>query len=478
MPMKTLEIGKRALLSQRYGLDVTSNNIGNVNTEGYSRRTASISETDPLLRSGIYFGTGALPGQLRTYRDEFFDKEIRNTIARKSSYESDEIIYKKIESILSEPSEGGIGEIVTDFFKAFDELSLKPESIAHRQNVVHIGKTMVERFQRVDAQLADMRTDLNNTAFTLIDKANGLIKNIASLNDKIASSKNVVGNEVQTLVDRRELALEELSEIIDISVSHGEKGANVFVNGINLATGKVYGSIRIQEDIDTRTGERSLILVKQEADGAIRNRLSPNGGEIKSLLDHYNYTFDGSETSNRFSLSKELNEYANAIVQNVNDLMVTGYGLNDTTSPAPGRNFFEPLTGNATAATIEVAKDILDNPRNMPLSSAPGESGNSEIARSIARILDSSSFLNGQSPTEYYSGILTKIGNLGKDAEHGASTTNMLEEQLQNQRESVIGVNLDEEAINLVKFQKAFEASARILSMTDEILATIVNLGR
>ncbi|MFP4529249.1 MAG: flagellar basal body rod C-terminal domain-containing protein, partial [Candidatus Kapaibacterium sp.] len=108
----------------------------------------------------------------------------------------------------------------------------------------------------------------------------------------------------------------------------------------------------------------------------------------------------------------------------------------------------------------------------------PGEPGNSDVARQVAQLATNHKFLDSQTPQEFYSGYLGKIGSMGSEAKNGSNTTRLVTDQLSNQRESIIGVNLDEEAINLIKYQKAFEAASRVINVTNEILATIINLGR
>jgi flagellar hook-associated protein 1 FlgK len=195
-------------------------------------------------------------------------------------------------------------------------------------------------------------------------------------------------------------------------------------------------------------------------------------------MKHYNVTLDDNESSEEFSAFKKLDDFANAIVKKVNQHSMEGYGLDDNAAASPGRAFFEPAVGDATATTIEISEDIKGKPRDLPVSGAPGEPGNNDVARKIARITEDNAFLDSLTPQEFYSGFLGKIGTMGKEAKSGENTTRLVADQLTNQRESVIGVNLDEEAVNLIKYQKAFEASSRVINTTNEILATIVNLGR
>ena len=199
---------------------------------------------------------------------------------------------------------------------------------------------------------------------------------------------------------------------------------------------------------------------------------------MTSLLKHYNVTLDDKDSSGGFSAARKLDEFAASIVSKVNSLSTTGYGLDDKGTVAPGRAFFTPTVGNATASNISISSDIKSDPRKIPASSASNTPGNNDVARKIAQLSSDSNFIDGMTPSEYYSNYLGKIGSMGSEALNGKNTTSLVGEQLTSQRDSIIGVNLDEEAINMIKFQRAFEASSRIITTTSDILTTIVNLGR
>jgi flagellar hook-associated protein 1 len=477
MGFASLEIGKRALLAQRLGLDVTSNNIANVNTPGYSRRVATTSETNPQFTNSGFVGTGAMVDQLRTFREEFFDREIRNNLSRQFSYENDEKIIHKIESIIAEPSENGLNEIVSEFYSSFESLSLEPENIAQREYVISVGETLVQRFNRTAQQLDSMREDVLVDINADVTTANRLINEIAELNSKVSDQYSQSGAGSQTMIDERELRLEQLSELTSTAVTQGDFGMiNVFIGGINVITNNIATEIKAVESSNTSSSERSVSLITVNSDGTFQNTLNPETGVMGSNIKHFNETMDPYDSSERFSLYKKLNDFADAIVKNTNAVFNQGYGANDTDPIPPGRNFFEPGIDVATALNISISSDIA-NAEDLPLSDAPGEIGNAEIALRIARLATDSSFIQSMTPTEYYSGLLGRIGQLSNESVNGASTTRLVSEQLSNQRESVIGVNLDEEAINLVKYQKAFEAASRIINISNEILATIINLG-
>ncbi|MBI5325115.1 MAG: flagellar hook-associated protein FlgK, partial [Ignavibacteriae bacterium] len=427
----SLEIGKRGLLAQRLGLDVTSNNIANVNTPGYARRQAVLTETIPQKIMAGFIGTGVLVDNIRSYREEFFDREIRKNMYQQSGFELDETVFQRIESILSEPSDLGLNEAVNKFFNAFEEVSLNPEDVANRQYLLDTAQTMVDRFHTISGRLTDLKNEIKDKFVQDIDKANQLIKEIADLNQKVYSTYSLPGGDAQTYIDQRELKLEELSQIAGISVTQSDYGSvNVFVNGKNIINQDTYYTLRLNEQISPLTG--STIQVEAVDQNGNSQFLFPPGGEFSSLAKHYNTTLN--EMSSGFSIMRNLNDYADSIVSNVNLEMNSGYGLDDTIAPPPGRDFFDPA--GLTAGTINISSDVA-NPRDIPLSSAPGEPGNSNIALNIAGMTVTQNFISD------YVELIGKIGQMGKDAGNGKNTTKLVADQLFNQRESVIGVNLD-----------------------------------
>jgi flagellar hook-associated protein 1 FlgK len=474
----TLEIGKSGLLASRYGLDITSNNITNVNTPGYSRQTAVVTESDPVQTSNGFVGTGAVVEKLRSYREDYFDNEIRKNLSLQNGYESDANAMQGVESYIAEPSDLGLNETVANFLNSFQDLSLSPENLSMRDTVVSSAQTLVDQFHSISQQLSDARDQAGSSISTDIDKINQMVKDISDLNGKIATSAATNGTDAQTLVDQRATQLEDLSKIVGINVTQSKTGAaNVFINGTNIITESTFSKLTATKNIDKDTGEQTISLVKTDPNGNSQNAIVPQTGEIASLLKQYNVTLDNLDSSGGYSIASKIDEFAGLIANKVNDLSVTGYGLNDTGTNPPGRNFFDPQNGNITAANIEISSDIKDHPENIPIADTPSEPGNAEVALKLGQIASDQTFSNGQTPSDYYTEIIGKIGTMGQEANTGSSTTKLVTDQLTSQRDSLIGVNLDEESINLIKFQKAFEACARIITVTDEMLKTVINLG-
>lgn len=473
-----LEIGKRALIANRFGMEVTSNNIANVNTPGYARQRVEFGETDPqLLPGGVgYIGTGVEIAKVRLFREEYFDREIRNNLSKKTAFENDDSVMTRIETILKEPSEDGLDTSLNKFFSSFQELANQPESIARREYVLNNAQRLSEEFNGIDSRLTELRSQTYERIQTSTDEANRLIERITELNNKVTTMSSLGGDAGSTVINERAKLIEELSKLVGpINATLDTKGLmNISVNGTSVVSTVVGHKLQLKETISA-SGERTVSMeVASRVSGEVFARLVPGSGEIASNFKHYNVTLDGQDTSGGFSIVRSVNSLAEAIVTKVNDIAQTGYGLDDTT--APNRSFFDP-TGT-TAATIKLDTAVLGQPRNVPVAAGAGTPGDNTIARQIAALADDPTFLSAQTANQYYSNTLNKIATAGADANNGVKTTSLIDKQLTAQREAVMGVNLDEEALSLIRFQRAFEAAARIVNTTNELLGTLINLGK
>ncbi|MGQ9818537.1 MAG: flagellar hook-associated protein FlgK [Candidatus Kapaibacteriales bacterium] len=474
----SLEIAKRALIAQKLGLDTTSGNIANVNTPGYSRRVPNLTEGEPLPGSNGFVGNGVLVSKLRTFREEFFDRQIRRGYSNLVSLEMDNTLVQRLSAILGEPSENSLTGIITDFFNSFEDLTQHPEDVSLRQRTITIAQTLLARFKNVADSLSETRIQIKNDIVSNVQNVNQLIREIADLNYKIASNKSKIDGESQSYVDQRAQKLEELSKLLDINVTNGDFGTiNVFVNGLNLVTGVDFMQLKVKETVHPITQEKTISIVKTDQQMRELATLNIQNGKLNSLLKNYNITLDPNDSSNQFSLAKDLENFFRSFVQKINSLTSQGYGLTDSGPNPPGRLFFVS-TGNFVISDTNVNSELIVDPRKLPIASLPDESGNTEIAKQISDLRYDTTLFNGLTPNEALSNIISKVGNWGNSVSNLYSNSKLAVEQLVNQRDSIIGVNLDEEAINLVKFQKAFEAVSRLVSTTNDLLATIVNLGR
>lgn len=478
--LSSLEIAKRGLQAQQYALDVTSNNIANVNTEGYSRRTAITVESSPRISEGMSYGTGVLVEGVQTYRQEFFDKEIRANISSLAGYDTDVEVYSKIEAILSEPSSQGLSESVTEFFTAFDQLAMTPEDEALRLYTVELTQTMCEQFNNISGKLSELKDDINDQMNSQLLLANTLISDIAGLNKAIALSGADTGQDIQTYYDQRELKLEKLSGITDVSVAAQTDGqANIYANGINIVSDSNYSELKIKTSVDPETKELTADLYAYDPIRKKETLIEPNTGKLSTYMKHFNQTLDANEQKqSAFSVIRSLDTLAGTLGEKVNALALEGYGLDDTTLQE--RAIFMPAENgeSITAETLKLNPELRQNSRSLPIASAPGVSGNNDVALKIARLAQNANFIDQQTANEFYAGFLGQFATYSKYANSNQSRLQLVSDQLGNQRQSIVGVNEDEEAISLVKYQRVYESCARLVATLNEMLQVMVNLGR
>ncbi|MBL7998943.1 MAG: flagellar hook-associated protein FlgK [Candidatus Kapabacteria bacterium] len=478
--LAAFEIGKRSLLTQQRGLDVTGNNIANVNTPGYTRQEALLKSTDPFLNRGTLIGTGVMSDRIRAYREQFLDKEMRSTIARNSGFEADEKLIQRIETALKEPSDNGIDSAMDSFFKAVEELNSKPDDLARRMNFTAQAQNLAQTFNGVGEELSSLRAQTYQLVDANVQQMNRLLGDIAEMNKAIITVRSNNNDASATYLDKQSQMLEELSKFGDVQISRDENGvADVTMNGTMVVSNINASTISLAQDVNGTTGEVTAKLTIKDRQGNVLGNYTPQTGELASSLKHFNTTLDDRDSSGGFSIWKHIDTLADAFATKVNALAQTGYGLSDTGATPPGRTIFTvPASGTVTARSIAINPALISDPSLVPTSSAANEPGNNDVLRAIGQLVNDAAFVNGQTARSYYALGLTKVANLGADASNGKNVTKLTKDQILTQREAMTGVNIDEEAVNMIKFQRAFEAAARVISTSSEMLQTIVNLGK
>lgn len=484
--IRSLETGARGVAAQRIGLEATGNNISNVNTPGYTRERANLVETNPLNTARGLVGTGVTVANLQRVRSEFYDREIRDATSRNENFKSDATIVKRIEAVLNEPTENGIDKYIKNFFDSYNQLAQRPESLDIRQTVVNAAGSMVNEFNNLGGKIDNLKTDLLRKGRDNADVINRLTAEVARLNQQVANAIQQGSPDGSTFADQRALAIEELSKYVNVSTFPVNNGmVNVQIGNSTLVTGNNAGRVLLTES-STASGERTIALQQVDNRNIPILNLNIQSGEMSSILRSYNVTLNAINSANAgFSLTKNLNDLASQIVAKVNAISQTGFAPSDTGATAPGRNIFVPGTAAIpiTMNTIKVDNTATGlgaslSPALIPSSAVQGEVGNAEVARQIAELINDSTFVGGTTMNDFYNVTLVNAGNIGNDAKSGEETTAQSKSQLSALRDGINGVNLDEEAVNLIKFQRAFEASARVISTSDQILQTLVNLGR
>ncbi len=459
-----LEIGQKALQAQQRALDVTGHNIANANTPGFTRQRAVFATPNPFAMPALnrpvdvgQLGTGVLVQEVTRLRDSFIDLQFRQEVNRTGEWEAKQNSLQKLEVILNEPSDSGLRTVLDQFWESWQELSKKPELEAVRSTVRQRGIAVAESLNHLDRQLTDLANDLDASIKIKISEINDKASQIAALNDQIVRVE-VEGDHANDLRDKRDLLVDELSKIIQVTVQEDQYGAlTVTIGARDLVTDSQ--SFEIYGDPNPLNG--GYVDLKWVADDA---PVTVQSGTIKGMLDIRDTMVPDYRT--------QLNDLTDALVTSTNSQHVGGFGLDNNTN----RNFFD--SAGTTAQTIAVDASILSNLSYIAAASVINAPGDGSNALDIAE-LKHQNLIPSASPTvtidDYYRAMISQLGVQTQEAARMTDNQNLLLSQLENRKQEVSGVSLDEEMTNMIKFQHTYNAAARVITTIDEMLETIVN---
>ncbi|MDK2785011.1 MAG: flagellar hook-associated protein 1 [Bacillota bacterium] len=464
-----IEIGRRALMAQQRALETTSHNVANANTKGYSRQEAVLATTSPFSYPGMgagQMGTGVAVQRLRRIRESFLDAQFRNETKALGRWEVRRDTLEKLEAILNEPGENGLSKIMDRFFAAWQELAKNPEGEAARSVVRQEGIALAEAFNHLAAQLNDLSADLTTSVGVRVNEVNSLARQIRDLNAQIvkAESGNMAANDLR---DRRDLLLDELAKVVPIQVEEDKYGAvTIVVRDHTLLSGQQVNELNFNPSTGAVTW----------ADGAPYVTGSNLYGSLEGLLE----ARDGLLREYR----SRLDELVQNIAEAVNRQHRAGAGLDGST----GLDFFS-FDQQRPSVTIKVNDAILSDTKKIaaaapaidpvtgnPVPPPPGDGSNALLIAQLKNGWDS----NGDGKidvvfSDQYNSWVADLGVRGQEAARMVDNQELLTSQLDSRRQAVSGVSLDEELTNMVRFQQAYNAAARLITAVDEMLDALIN---
>ncbi len=352
-----LEIGRRAIVTQQVALEVTGHNISNANTAGYSRQVANIVTTSPYHAPALIgstragqLGTGCEVSDIQRYRDSFIDAQIRNESKTSGYWQSVQESLSQMEVILNEPSDEGLRGVMDSFWKSWQDLSANPESESVRAVVKERGAALADTFNHTFQQLTDLRDDVNSSIKVDVEEVNSIAQQVADLNRQVLTIR-VAGKQPNDLMDRRDLLIDQLSGLADITVTNESNGVEQTDTGLEpVYNGMV--SIRLGGRSLVQGGETRKLSVEKDAQGLYlvtwadtQAKAEIGGGELRGLLDVRGQTSSSQEdTISEYkelipTMIDKLNTLAQTIIEKTNEIQRSGYSLNNTTGFPDGTNF-------------------------------------------------------------------------------------------------------------------------------------------
>lgn len=479
-----LSIGLTGINSSQANLLTTSHNITNANTPGFSRQTTVLTTVDPHFSGAGFFGQGSKVDTVRRQYDEFLNQQVLNASARKEEFSAYSTQIAQIDNLLADTS-AGLSPALADFFKGVQDVATNPSSIPARQALISTAESLASRFNALDTRLQEIRDINEGQIASTVDSINSYARQIADINQRIGVLQ-VAGPSVPAndLLDQRDTLIAELNKLVKISTTTESDGSlSVFIgSGQSLVVGTNAAELAVAPDSSVPADPfRSEIRLLTPGGGSV---LLPDsllaGGQLGGLLKFRNETLDTAR--------EQLGDIAIAVANEFNARHAAGYALDGTTT---GVAFFADISGMAAndvtrrnaAGAFAVA---ISDPRQIAASGAADAArgvtaggSNNENALRLAG-LQTERVMNGGTATfqSSYSQLVSSVGNKAREVQIGERSQEAQLQQAIDAQQALSGVNLDEEAANLIRYQQSYQAAARVMNVAGTLFDEILAVGR
>ena len=522
-----LDISRKALAVQTQAIRTTGDNIANVNTAGYTRRrvdmVTSSAGGSSLENTGV-----DIKAVTRTI-DVFLNAELLSRASNRARDEVRSEILSRAETPFSVDNQpGSIGYQLNEFFSALQDLSTNPADVPLRTQVISKGQALADAIKSAYNETAALQREADDRIKLMVEDVNRLSSSIASLNAQISTNESAGGQEALTLRDQRDELLRQLSEHLSVT-TYPDNNGQISVclnNGFALVSGSTSRDLdfsyapsfaptggyapgldgsalgHIVYSYSTGGNEIDLTSVIRSGSGEISGLLSLRGTQPETAGQT---SFDASGdlvliASRLESLSRDLlmrfnQEYqGGGTAQDLNGVTPAAFGLFSFTGATAANNFGDILNnGVANQATMDalVASGIsnfssmltfaVTNERNFAAarSAAPGDDANAQALvsqRNQSQTYQLGQVLETAKIDDFIEAGCSQVGNLAARANDSLSESTARESQIQELQSGISGVNIDEEFANLIKFQRAYEASARMVRMADQLLSELIQM--
>lgn len=467
-----LEIGRQGLTANRQALQTTSSNITNANTPGYSRRRAVMENANLPAAGGRLQGSGVDVSKVVRVHDDFVQKQIVEESQALGGLKMRSEHLKRIESLMTKDGEH-LNDLVNKFFNDVRQLSTNPETSTLRNIVAESATSLAQGFRRMNDSIENMRHELDLRVGDTVDQINTMTKEIAGLNDAIATAETR-GDIPNELYDRRDEVMRNLGTKLDFQTATDQRGqVTIIAAGTALVQGNDAHNLTVMRtppDANKAAGSVDIFVTNAGAGRSITTGIKD--GELGGLLHVRDQVLMPAQ--------QHLDTLAYQLATSVNGVHREGAGLDG----ASGRDLFSNVGQAAGAAhAIDVSDDIKKNHELIAAGHSADTPGDNQIALKIADLQNQKMLpIAGQNDSQHSTineSINSLMGNIGTQTAREDSFfqhQQAVMDQLNNYRESLSGVNLEEEAVNMIQYQTVFNASAKAMKVGEELFDTILKL--
>ena len=460
----------RALAAQQTGVQVAGRNIANVNTPGYARQRVILGDRAIVQTANGWQGTGVEALGIKQIRDALLDVQVIRESSQSEYLSAQSTAYGNAQSALGETidrsgdsaaignatgSTNGLATAMNDFFNAFDNLASNPTQAGVKQVLLQKADTLVSKFNLADQRLAGVQTDLTTQTGTGATSADGFLKQIADLNKQIQLAELGAPGSALDLRDQRQSRLEELSKYMNFTTtsipgSNGQiqitakdtGGADVLL----VDRGNALGTLAFNGTSFTGGSTGTMLAL---TGGSLQGNLSARDGAIQQLRD---------------SVKLTASQFATAVNSAYNPTGATGNVF--TVPPASGVIQLDPTLSLSTLKTTDT-----------------GNVGANELALAVSEVAQKKFSTAGGDLVNgtiggFYNQIVSGFGETIVGVDSKLTDAKLVQGLVTQQRDAVSGVSMDEEVADMMKFQRAYQASSRVIGVIDTMLDSLINLGR
>ena len=493
---------QRSLSLNQAAIDIINSNVSNMNTAGYSKQRLEISQASNISPyenaiDASQSGSGAVIDNISRNRDLFIDNSFRKETTDANYYKEYSDNAVQLENTVNQLGDTGLNTALNDFYNSLSQLASNPNDYVVRNSVIQNAQTLTTQFNNTYTSMQDMRTGLvGDTAIpnTLtqsklsidINDLNGKLSAVANLNDKINIS-TAQGITPNSLLDQRDQLLDKISEYIPVNITN-EKNNTVTLSlgNVELVNGKEQKGIFSITAGDVNNP--SVVQIKNSGGSTFSNNAYSlmTSGKIGAILQ-----MGGSDSAKLTIKDKmdALNTLATQFASAMNAVQTGGKYIDSSTTPQtlsvniPGDFFLDSAntTLNITAGNIKVNDALVSDPYQIAagaVTSGPSETGDGSNALLMTQVRDKQDLigLGGTTTQGYLTNMVGKLGTQSKNLQDNNDIKDNTLQQITTKRDSLTGVNLDEELTDLVRFQRSYEASAKIMTTLSQTLTTIINM--
>lgn len=459
----TLNSSSMALNAHSRAIETTGKNLANVNNPNYARQRVVYGDRGTVQTPEGAHSLGLEVLSIQQIRDVLLDRQLGREISLSGSFEAQQEALERALAGLGQSIDGGssisatgsttggLGAAIDDFFNAFQNLASRPTDAGARQTLLQKATILTDSMREADTRLAQVQSDINSSINVDVSDANRLIETIADLNAQINRFESGKPGSAVDLRDQRQARLEELAKLIPVQVRDvGDGTVQLVAKDAGNADVMLLDGVNVQGSLAfTGTGftggasATTLVL----GSGSMQGALTVRDGAVQNLRDN-------------------LDAFAEQMVTSVNGAY--------NPSATAGSDFFDPA--GLTAGTITLRSGLTA----ATLTAGTGAAGDNSLAVAVAALATTAFSISGGDTfdgtfSQFYSRSVSDLGQALATATSRANDQDKIQQLVRNQRDTVSGVSMDEEMADLVKYQRAFQASSRVFSVVDELLDTVVN---